>query len=66
MNNSYLNLVVGFNELLKPHLLLQVEAKLFQAAEDAVVMVSLTPLVLSTPIYSEAQCVGAQTNGNNY
>lgn len=47
---AHLNFIVGLNELLKAHLLLQVEAKLFQTTEDAVVMLSLSPLVLSTAI----------------
>lgn len=53
-NNLHLNLIVGLNEPLKAHLLLQVEAKFFQTTEDAVMMRSLHALVLSTAICGAA------------
>lgn len=53
-NIPYLNLIVGLNELLKAHLLLQVEAQLFQTTEDAVMMLDLSALLLSTAIYGAA------------
>lgn len=49
-NISHLNFIVGLNKLLKAHLLLQVEAKLFQATEDAVMMLGLSHLFFSTAI----------------
>lgn len=49
-----LNLIVGLDELLKAHLLLQGEAKLFQAAEDAVMIRCLHALVLSAAICGTA------------
>lgn len=57
INIIYLNLIVSLNELLKAHLLLQVEAKLFQPTEDAVMMLSLSTLVLSTTI-----CIAADSS----
>lgn len=50
MNMSDLNLIVGLNKLLKAYLLLQAEAKFFQATEDAVGMLRFSALVLFTAI----------------
>lgn len=47
---EYLNLIVGLDELLKAHLLLQIEAELLQPTEDAVVVRRLGTLVLRTAI----------------
>lgn len=49
---SYLYLIVGLNELLKAHLLFQIEAKFFQTTEDAVMIRRLCALVLPTAICS--------------
>lgn len=57
---SHLNLIVRLNELLKAHLLLQVEAKFFQTAEDTVMMRGLDALVLYTAIYRCSSDEGAQ------
>lgn len=62
MNISYLNLIVGLNELLKTHLLLQVEPKLFQTAEDAVMMLRLSALLLSAAICCGAEPITSYTN----
>lgn len=47
---SHLDLVVGLDTFFQAHLLLQVEAELFQATEYAVVIRFLGTLVLPTPI----------------
>lgn len=62
---SHLYLVISFYELLKAHLLLQVEAKLFQATEDAVMVHSLDALVLSTAICGETQWIRYTENDMN-
>lgn len=54
VKHNYLNLTVGLNELLKAHLLLQVEAKFFQTTEDAVMIRCLYALVLSTAVCGAA------------
>lgn len=50
VKQEYLNLIVGLDELLKAHLLLQIEAKLLQPTEDAVVIRRLGTLVLGAAI----------------
>lgn len=62
MNISYLNLIVGLNELLKTHLLLQFEPKLFQTAEDAVMMLHLSALLLSAAICCGAEPITSHKN----
>lgn len=47
---SHLDLVVGLDTFFQAHLLLQVEAELFQATEDAVMIRCLGTLVLPTAI----------------
>lgn len=56
---SHLNLIVRLDELLKAHLLLQVESKFLQTAEDAVMLRSLDALVLYTAIYRRSSNEGA-------
>lgn len=47
---KYLDLIVGLDELLKAHLLLQVEAELLQSTEDTVLIRRLGALVLTAAI----------------
>lgn len=47
---KYLDLIVGLDKLLKAHLLLQVETKLLQSTEDAVLICRLSTMVLTTAI----------------
>lgn len=49
-DRSHLDLIVGLDAFLQAHLLLQVEAELLQATEDAVVIRCLRTLVLHTAI----------------
>lgn len=48
--SNYLYLIVGLDELLKAHLLLQIEAELLQTTEDAVVIRCLGTLLFPTAI----------------
>lgn len=53
----YLYLVVGLDELLKAHLLLQIEAEFFQAAEDAVVVRGPSVLLLPAAVCGAAPVI---------
>lgn len=63
---SHLYLIVGLNELLKAHLLLQVEAKFFQATEDAVMIRRLYALVLPAAICGAAGFIYELQQGQSF